>query len=100
VHILRRMIYITEVHMSSDGSGHEHIEEVRWERQDSPQTGTSTVEEMVDWIDNKDGFAHVRDSEGHDARVGVVRPENGRPYIRTYADPDEWKDDLLDLPRY
>lgn len=94
------MIYITEVHMSKDGREHRHIEAVRWERQDSPETGESTREEMIDWIDNKNGFAHVRDKERHDARVGVVRPENGQPYLRTYADDEEWKDDLLDLPRY
>ncbi len=44
------MIYITEVRMSRNGSEHEHIEAVRWERQDSPETGESTREEMIDWI--------------------------------------------------
>ena len=94
------MIYITEVRMSKDGRRHEHIEALRWERRDSPETGESTLEEMVDWIGNKQGFAHVRDKKGHDVAVLVVRPENRRPYLRTQADDETWKDDLLDLPRY
>lgn len=94
------MIYITEVRMSQNGSGHEHIEAVRWERQDSPETGESTLEEMIDWIANKKGFAHVRDHEEHEVPVYVVRPEKGRPYIRARADDSEWNDNLLKLPRY
>ena len=46
------MIYITEVRMSHGGKEHEHIEAVRWERQDNPDTGESTLEEMVNWIGN------------------------------------------------
>jgi hypothetical protein len=95
------MIYITEVRMNGDGKEHHHIEAVRWEHRGSPdETGESTVEEMLDWIDSKDGFVHVRDGEGHDVPVRAVRPENGRPYLRTSADRKTWKDDLLDLPRY
>lgn len=94
------MIYITEVHMGRNGRGHEHIEAVRWEHRGSPEeNGESTVEEMIDWIDSKDGFVHVRRGK-HDVRVRVVRPANGRPYLRTRADEEDWKDDLLDLPRY
>lgn len=97
------MIYITEVRMSrSDNTKkHEHIEAVRWEHRGSPdETGESTVEEMIDWIENKEGFIHVRDGDGHDVPVHKVRPANGSPYIRTSADKKEWKDDLLNLPRY
>ncbi len=94
------MIYITEVRMGRNGNRHEHIEAVRWERQDSPETGESTREEMVDWIGNKKGFAHVRDDEEHDMPVEVVRPKKGQPYIRARADNSEWKDNLLTLPRY
>ncbi len=95
------MIYITEVRMSRDGKKHEHIEAVRWEHRGSPdETGESTVEEMIDWIDRKDGFVHVRDRDGHDVPVQVVRPANIRPYLRTSPDKKIWKDDLLDLPRY
>jgi hypothetical protein len=95
------MIYITEVRMSRGGKEHEHIEAVRWEHRGSPQeTGESTREEMIDWIENKDGFVHVRDRQGHDVRVHAVRPTNARPYLKTSPDTKEWRDDLLDLPRY
>jgi hypothetical protein len=91
------MIYITEVHMSEPGQHHGHIAAVRWEAQSSPQTGESTREEMVEWIGDKEGFAHVRDSEGHDVEVQVVRADP--PYIRTVRDGNA-SDDLLALPRY
>jgi len=91
------MIYITEIRMSRGGSKHQHIEAVRWERQDSPETGESTLEEMVDWIGNKRGFAHVRDEEQNDVEVHVVRPKTGRPYLRTVGD-EVGTDNLLALP--
>lgn len=95
------MIYITEVRMSRGGHSHEHIEAVRWERQDSPVTGESTLAEMVDWIGDKRGFAHVRDKEEHDVEVRAIRPKKGRPYIRTVVgDPAVETDNLLALPRY
>jgi hypothetical protein len=96
------MIYITEVRMAKDGRGHEHIDAVRWERADSPETGESTREEMIGWIGRKqDGLAYVRDKKGHKpVAVIVVRPEHIRPHLRTTPDGKELKDDLLDLPRY
>ena len=95
------MIYITEVRMSGGGKQHEHVKAVRWEHRGSPdEVGESTVEEMIDWIDRKDGFVHVRDRKNHDVPVRVVHPKNGSPYLRTSPDKKSWKDDLLDLPRY
>ncbi len=96
------MIYITEVRMGNGGNGHEHIEAVRWERADNPETGESTVEEMVDWIGRKKaGFAYVRGVKGNeDVPVRAIHPSNARPHIKTEPDEKELKDDLLDLPRY
>lgn len=94
------MIYITEVRMGRNGTKHEHIEAVRWERQDNPGTGESTLEEMVDWIGDKEGFAHVRDDETHDVPVHVIRPKNGKPYLRTVVGKKVETDNLLALPRY
>jgi uncharacterized protein DUF3892 len=91
------MIYITEVHMSGPGTEHGHIAAVRWEMQSSPETGESTREEMVAWIDNKEGFAHVRDADGHNVEVRVVHADP--PYIRSYRDGVP-SDNLLALPRY
>lgn len=95
------MIYITEVRMSRNGKRREHIEAVRWEHRGSPEeSGESSVEEMIDWIENKEGFVHVRNGKDHDAPVHVVHPANGRPFLKTNPDPEPWQDDLLDLPRY
>lgn len=91
------MIYITEVHMSAGGTGHEHIAEVRWRNPQTEASGASTREVMVNWIKNESGDARVQDAAGEEARVGVV--EANPPYIRTYAD-GIWNDNLLALPRY
>lgn len=94
------MIYITEVRMK-DGKGYEHIEAVRWVRADSPETGESTVAEMVDWIGRKRTVAYVRGVKGRkDVPVRAINRTNGRSHIQTKPDKKELKDDLLDLPRY
>lgn len=91
------MIYITEVRMSSGGTRSEHIEAVRWVSRTTPEEGESTIREMVDWIGNRKGFAHVKDAKGDDVEVHVVHANP--PYIRT--DPDgTTEDNLLSLPRY
>lgn len=95
------MIYITEVRMSRNGKRNEHIEAVRWEHRGSPEeSGESSTEEMIDWIDNKEGFVHVRNGEKDGVPVHVVHPAKGRPFLKTKPDEEEQQDDLLDLPRY
>lgn len=89
------MVEITAVHMSG-GTKHEHIAEVKWKNPETSETGKSTRETMVDWIENKSGKAYVTDGKNK-AWVGVV---NATPkYIRTHAD-GKWSDNLLSLPRY
>ena len=95
------MIYITEVRMSSGGKRHEHIEAVRWEHRGSPEeTGESTVEEMIEWVEKKAGYVHVRDGNGHDVPVEVRHPTNARSHLKTRSGEKNVKDNLLDLPRY
>lgn len=96
------MIYITEVRMHRNKNQNpEYIEAVRWEHRGSPdENGESTVEEMIDWIENKDGFVHVRDENGNDVRVIVSRRKNARPHLKTESDDESEPDDLLDLPQY
>lgn len=91
------MIYVTHVRLSAGGTGHEHITDVMWSNPNDGATGQSTTATMVDWIKNKGGDARVRDTAGHDVRVGVV--EARPPFIRTYAD-GVWTDNLLALPRF
>jgi hypothetical protein len=90
------MVYITHIRLSSGGTRHEHISNVKWRNPNTGETGQSTREAMVDWI-NRGGDARVRDAAGHDVRVGVVKANS--PYIRTYAD-NVWTDNLLALPRF
>lgn len=90
------MIYITEVHMSPGGSGHQHIASVRWRNPTSGETGENTRAEIVAWI-NDGGDARVRDDHGNDVRVRVI--DASPAYIQTYADGVP-TDNLLWLPRY
>jgi hypothetical protein len=90
------MIYITEVHMSPGGSGHQHIADVRWGNPATEKKGENSRAQMVTWI-SEGGEARVRDGAGDDVRVFVV--DASPPYIRTYAD-GVWTDNLLSLPRY
>jgi hypothetical protein len=79
------------------GQQHEHIESVQWR---SPSdTGQSTRQQMVDWLSSdQSNQAYVSDGV-RTVYVGVVRPQYGAPYIRTYAD-GVWTDNLLALPRF
>ena len=90
------MVMITQIHMNGAGNRHEHIASVKWRNPDTEKTGTSTVAEMVDFIENQKGVAKVTD--GHrTVDVGVV---DAKPrYIRTHAD-GVWTDNLLALPRF
>jgi catechol-2,3-dioxygenase len=88
-------VRITAVHMSG-GDKHEHIANVKWANQQTGETGASTREAMVDWIENKNGPAVVTDGK-NTVKVGVV--DATPKYLRTYAD-GIWTDNLLALPRY
>jgi hypothetical protein len=90
------MVFITHIHMDTPRGGHEHIASVKWRNPSDSQTGSSTIEQMVDFIEKQKGRVQVTD--GHrTVEVGVV---NAQPkYIRTHAD-GVWTDNLLALPRY
>lgn len=88
-------IYITAIHLPN-GPGHEHIEFVQWQNPGTLETGQSTREAIVTWI-NSGGDLRVRDHGGLDVQVGVINGEP--PYLRTHAG-GVWTDSLLLLPRY
>lgn len=88
------MIYIYEVHMSG-GSGHQHIDSVRWRDPNTGEGATNATTAMVEWIASG-GEAYVCGG-GHLARVAVV--SGTPPYLRTHAD-GYYNDNLLSLPRY
>ncbi len=78
------------------GQRHEHIAEVKWNNPGSGQTGSSSRDQMVDWLGNPVNSAYVSDGRN----IAYVRVVNARPpYIQTYAD-GKWTDNLLALPTY
>ena len=90
------MVHITAIHMSTGGTGHQHIASVKWTNPATSASGQSTTAEMVDFIDNQNGVAKVKNGST-EVLVGTV---NATPkYLRTYAD-GQWTDNLLSLPRY
>jgi hypothetical protein len=81
--------------MSDGGYHHQHIAVVKWVNLPDHSTGSSTRQQMVDWIE-AGGQAIVSDGV-NTVKVHVV---NASPkYIQTYAD-GKWTDNLLALPRY
>jgi hypothetical protein len=90
-------IRITAIRQSG-GTGHEHITDLWWTNPASDTAGENTRAEIVEWIEGKNGTAYVEDSRGARADVGVITPQHGWKYLRTYAD-GRWTDNLLALPR-
>ena len=91
-------VEITHIRMSNGGTTHQHITHYRWKNLSTGAVDSSDKPSMVDWIDNKQGTAYVR-SGSNRVGVGTVRPDNGQPYLRTYAD-GKWSNNLLSLPRF
>lgn len=81
----------------SGGTTHQHIERLWWSDSSSGDSGDNSRAEIVSWIENQDGKAYVEES-GHRVDVGVVDPDVGPKYLRTYADR-VWTNNLLALPR-
>jgi hypothetical protein len=92
------MIEITAIRMSTGGTKHEHITNLKWKNTTTNSEGSSTRQTIVDWLD-KDSNQAIITSGSKTVFVGVVRPVTGSPYVRTYAD-GIWTDNLLALPRY
>lgn len=89
------MVYITKVHMSG-GEKHEHIAKMKWRNPETGKEDESTRQEMVDFIEKKNGSAKVKDGSKD---VDVLVVDASPKYVRTRAD-GKWTDNLLALPRY
>lgn len=90
-------IQMTAVRLSG-GTSHEHITHLWWINPSNNQPGDNTRAQVVNWIENQNGYAYVQDARGDRAKVGVVTPQYGDKYLRTHAD-GQWTDNLLALPR-
>lgn len=87
------MIYITHIRLSSEGTDHEHITNVKWHDSVRDERKHCTTEVMVDYI-KKDNAVYVTDGD-NTVRVGVYKDK----YLRTHAD-GKWTNNLLSLPRF
>ncbi|MFL6161796.1 MAG: DUF3892 domain-containing protein [Jatrophihabitantaceae bacterium] len=81
----------------SGGTAHQHIVRLWWTNPSSSETGDNSRAQLVDWVE-QGGKAYVEDRFGNRVDVGVVTPQVGEKYLRTYAD-SKWTDNLLALPR-
>lgn len=90
-------VEITHRRMSG-GSGIEHIVMVKWRDTSDGDTGESSRATMVDWIDNKGGYAYVQGPSSR-ADVHTVHPSGRAAYIKT--EPNRYgTDNLLALPTF
>jgi hypothetical protein len=91
-------VEITHVRFEGYSKTHESIVSYKWKNTTSNETGTSDKPTMVDWIDDKKGYAYVGSGASR-VIVGTVHPDNRRPYLRTHAD-GKWNNNLLSLPTF
>lgn len=89
------VIQITSVRMEG-GEGHPYITAVNWSNPREGQTGTYTMAELVDLIENQDGSAYITDGS-RTSWMGIIETPTTK-YVRAVAD-GAWTDDLLYIPR-
>ena len=96
---------ITMVRLSGGGAGlgwpggrarHRHIEAVRW--QYGEESTTSSVAEVVDWIEQGNRF-FTWDGATRCSVAVVDRGKRKPKLIRAHVD-GSWTDDLLNLPKF
>jgi len=91
-------IEITHVRFDSTKKTEDEIVSYKWKNDQTGKVGQSDKPAMVDWIENKNGKAYVGTGRNR-VNVGVVKPQSGQPYLRTYAD-GKWTNNLLSLPTF
>lgn len=90
--------YRDHPHRVSGGDGHEHIVSYQWRNPSDGNAGASDRPTLVAWVDRPENHPYVGSGPSR-SEAGVVRPQNGHPYLRTYAD-GQWNNNLLSLPRF
>jgi hypothetical protein len=91
-------VEITHVRYESSTHDHETIIRYKWRDPGDGQVGDNDKPSMVDFLDNKNGKAHVGSGSSR-VEVGTVHPSSGSPFLRTYAD-GKWTNNLLSLPTF
>jgi hypothetical protein len=87
--------------INKDKGNHENpyvaISFLGWVEDGTNQTGKASRLEMYDWVENKKGYAYVRDQYGNTSKlIGATSPR-GNKYVKTVADETK-TDNLLILP--
>ena len=91
-------IQITHVRFGGTKKTEDEIVLYKWKSDQSGEVNQSDKPTLVDWIDNKNGKAFV--GSGNDrVPVGVITPQSGQAYLRTYAD-GKWTNNLVNLPTF
>lgn len=91
-------VEITHVRYGSTSKTHETIIRYKWRGIETNETGDNDKPSMVAWVDESGNHAYVGSGSSR-VEVGVVRPDSGQPYLRTYAD-GKWSNNLLSLPEF
>jgi Protein of unknown function (DUF3892) len=91
-------VRITHVRYGGTSKTHESIVRYKWLGLENGKVDDTDKASMVKWIDVDKGKAFVGTGASQ-VPVGVVKPDNGQPYLRTYAD-GKWSNNLLSLPTF
>jgi hypothetical protein len=82
------------------GGNHESpyvaITSLNWINEANNNTGTTSREDMYDWLVNQKGEAYVRDSQGNKATLFGEISSRGTKFVKTRAD-NVVSDNLLKL---
>lgn len=76
---------------------HVAISELRWVNDRASGSGSSTREQVYDWLKNRNGVAYVVDRNGNKAFVYPRENAFGTRFVQTHAD-GVWTDNLLAVP--
>jgi hypothetical protein len=91
-------IEITNIRFTGTAKNHESISHYRWRNIATGGFGTSDKATLVAWVATAGNRAFVS-ANSLRAEVGVVRPSQRVPFLRTRAD-GSWSDNLLALPLF
>lgn len=76
---------------------HHAITDLAWVNDGTGERGTSTRQQVYNWLKSRGGEAYVVDRKGNKAYVFPRENLHGTQYVQTAADR-VWTDNLLALP--
>ena len=92
------MIKITHVRFE-DGEDHQNIIKLKWINTDSNKKGVSSIDKMIEYVEENPNKVVVEDDEGF-ATIHVIPESKKSPeYLRTKKDNRE-TNNLLNLPSF